>query len=46
MLAGCVYSHTSVPCAELFTLDASSQDSQCDTDVDADMPTDEGASPG
>jgi len=36
------YSPTSLPCAEFFTLDASAQDSQNDTDFDPDMLTDEG----
>jgi len=40
------YSHTSLPCAEFFTLDASAQDSQHDTDFDPDMLTDEGTSTG
>jgi len=46
MPAGYVYSHTSLPCAESFTLDASAQDSQHDTDCDPDMLTDEGTSAG
>jgi len=40
------YSHPSPPCAELFTLDASAQDSQHDTDFDPDIVTDEGKSTG
>ena len=39
-----VYSHTFVPCTEFFTLDASTQDSQQETDCDSDMLTDEGSS--
>ena len=44
--AGYAYSHTSLPCAESFTLDVSAQDSQHDTDIDPDMLTDEGISTG
>ena len=44
--AGYAYSHTSLPCAESFTLDASAQNSQHDTDFDPDMLTDEGTSTG
>jgi len=44
--AGYAYSHTSPPCAEFVTLDASAQDSQHDTDFDPDMLTDEGTSTG
>jgi len=42
--AGYAYSHTSLPCAEFFTLNASAQDSQHDTDFDPDILTDKGAS--
>jgi len=44
--AGYVYSHTSLPCTDMFTLDAYAQDSQHDTDLDPDMLTDEGTSSG
>jgi len=44
--AGYAYSHTSLPCAEFLTLDASAQDSHHDTDFDPDMLTDEGTSTG
>jgi len=44
--AGYAYSPTSPPCAEFFTLDASAQDSQHNTDFDPDMLTDEGTSTG
>ena len=40
------YSHTSLPCADLFTVDASAKDSQHDTDYDPDMLTDKGTSTG
>jgi len=40
------YSHTSRPFAEFFTLDASAQDSQHDTDFDLHMLTDNGTSTG
>jgi hypothetical protein len=40
------YSHTSLPCAESFTLDASAQESEHDTDIDPDMLPDEGTSTG
>jgi len=46
LLAGYACSHTSLPNAELFTIDASTQDSRHDTDFDPDMPTDEGISTG
>jgi hypothetical protein len=42
--AGYTYSHTSLPCAESFTLDASAQESEHDTDFDPDMLPDEGTS--
>jgi len=41
-----VYSHTSLPCAEYYTPDASAQDSQHDTGFILDMLTDEGTSTG
>jgi len=41
MPAGYAYLHTSLPCAESFTLYVSDQDSQNDTDFDPDMLTDE-----
>jgi len=44
--AGYAYSHPSHPCAELFNLDASAQDSQHNKDFDPDMLTDEGTSTG
>jgi len=40
------YPHTSLPCAKCFALDASAQESQHETVVDPDMPTDEGTSTG
>jgi len=40
------YSHTFLPCAEFFTLDASAQNSQHNTDFDTDILTDEGTSIG
>jgi hypothetical protein len=40
------YSHTSLPCAESFTLDASAQDSEHDKDFDPDMLPVEGTSTG
>jgi len=43
---GYAYSHTSLQSAEFFTLDASAQDSQHDTDFDPDMLPDEGTSTG
>jgi len=46
LLAGYTYWHTSLPSAEFFTLDASAQDSQHDTDCDPEMLTDEGTSTG
>ena len=39
--AGYGYSHTSLPCAESFTLDISAQDSEHDSDYDPDMLPDE-----
>jgi len=44
--AGYVYSLPYLPCAEFFTLDASAQDSQQDTDFDPDMLTDDRTSTG
>jgi len=44
--AGYTYSHTSLPSAESFTLDASAQESEHDTDFDPDMLPDEGTSTG
>jgi hypothetical protein len=44
--AGYAYSHTSLPCIQPFTLDASAQDSQDDTDFDPKMLTDEGTATG
>jgi len=41
-----MYSHTSLRCAECFTLDAYAEDSQNHTDVDPDMLTDEETSTG
>ena len=41
-----MYLHTSLPCAESFTLDASAQESEHDTDFDPDMLPDEGTSTG
>jgi hypothetical protein len=41
-----VYSHTSLLCAELCTLDLHAQDSQQYIDFDPDMLTEEGASTG
>jgi len=46
LLAGFAYSHTALPCAECFTLEASAQDSQQVKDFDPDMLTDEGTSTG
>jgi len=46
LLAGYTYSHTSLPCAESFTLDASAQESEHNTDFDPDMLPDEGTSTG
>jgi len=40
------YSHTSLPCAESFTLDASAQDIKKDTNFDPDKQTDEGIATG
>ena len=40
------YSHTSLACAESFTLDSSAQDSKHDTDFDAEMLPDDGTSTG
>jgi hypothetical protein len=44
--AGYTYSHTSLPCAESCTLDASAQESEHDTDFDPDMLPEEGTSTG
>ena len=44
--AGYTYSHTSLPCSESCTLDASAQESEHDTDFDPDMLPDEGTSTG
>jgi hypothetical protein len=44
--AGHTYSHTSLPCAESFTLNASAQESEHNTDFDPDMLPDEGISTG
>jgi len=41
-----VYTPTSLPCAESFTIDRSAQDSVHDTDYDPDMLPDEGTSTG
>jgi len=41
-----VYSHSSLPCAESFTLNRSAQDSEHNTDYDPDMLPDEGVSAG
>jgi len=46
VLAGYAYSHTSLPCAELCTLDSYTQDSQHNADFDPDILTDEGTSTG
>ena len=46
LLTGYVYSHTSLPCAESFTLNRSAQDSEHDTDYYPDMLPDEGTSTG
>ena len=46
LAAGYTYSHTSLPCAESFTLDASAQECEHDTDFDPDMLPDEGTSTG
>jgi len=35
-----MYSHSSLPCAELYTLDVYAQESQHDTDFDPDILTD------
>jgi len=43
---GNVYSHTALPSAQFFNLDAYAQDSQHDTDYNPDMLTDEGTSTG
>jgi len=45
-MAGYAYSQTSLPCAIFYTLDASAQDSQHDTDFDPNMLNDEGTSTG
>jgi hypothetical protein len=44
--AGHTYSHTSVPCAESFTLNASAQESEHNKDFDPNMLPDEGISTG
>jgi hypothetical protein len=44
--AGYTYSHTSLPCAKSFTLDASAQEIQHDTDFDPDMLPDDRTSTG
>jgi hypothetical protein len=44
--AGYMYSHISLPCAEPFTLDASAQESEHNTDFDPDMLPDEVTSTG
>jgi len=44
--AGYVYLHTSLPCADSFTLDASAQDSQTDTNIHSDMLPDGGTAAG
>jgi hypothetical protein len=44
--AGYTYSHTSPPCAESVTLDASAQETKHDTDFHPDMLPDEGTSTG
>ena len=44
--ASYMYSHTSLPCAESFTLDASAQESEHDTDFDPAMLSDERTSTG
>jgi len=41
-----VYSHTPLPCAQFFNLDAYAQDSQHDEDFNPDIPTGEGTSTG
>jgi len=46
LLDGYAYSHTSLPCAESFSFDASTQDSQHNTDSDPAMLTDEVTSTG
>jgi len=46
LLARYAYSHTSVRCAESFTLDISAQDSEHNTDFDPDMLPDERTSTG
>jgi len=46
LAAGYAYSHISYPGAASFTLDASAQDSQHDTDFDPHMLSDEGTSTG
>jgi hypothetical protein len=46
LLAGYAYLHTSLPCAESLTLDASAQESEHDTDFDPDMLSDEGTFTG
>jgi hypothetical protein len=44
--AGYAYSHSSLPCAESVTLNASAQESEHDTDFDPDMLPDDGTSTG
>ena len=44
--AGYAYSHTFLPCAEPFTLGASAQDSEYNTDFDPDMLPDKSTSTG
>jgi len=46
LLAGSAYAQTSLPCAESFTLDTSTQDSEHDTDFNPDMLPDKGTSTG
>jgi hypothetical protein len=46
LLARYVYSHSSLPCTEVFTLDVYAQDCQHNTDCNPDMLTDEGTSTG
>jgi hypothetical protein len=41
-----MYSHTSLPCAESFVVDASAQEREHDSDFDPDMLPDEGISTG
>jgi hypothetical protein len=44
--AGYVFSHTSLPCAESFTLDIFAQDNGQDADFDPDLLSDAGTSTG